>query len=98
MPDAAAVSDETLTFVLESAPRLRLKAVARVLALVGFLALFGYSLTRAWVVLGELGHVKLVDLRNVLEVVTVRDAILCVVGYRLGSDLLQAALRARRRD
>lgn len=98
MPAAAAVADETLTFVLQGAPRVRAKAIARALVVVGFVALFAYSLSRAWFVLGELGHVKLVELRNVLEVVTMRDAILCVVGYRLGSDLLNAALRARRRD
>jgi hypothetical protein len=41
-------------------------------------------------VLGGLGRVKLADGRNPLGVISVREAILCVVGYRIGTELVRA--------
>jgi hypothetical protein len=75
-----------------------LREALRVGIVLGLLVAFGYCLVTAWGVLGELGHVKLVDCRNALTVVSVRDAILCVVGYRIGSELVRAVVRARRSE
>jgi hypothetical protein len=68
----------------------------RFAAVVGLLALFVYRMRTAWDVLGDLGHVKLMDCRSEMNVVSVRDAVLCVVGYRIGTELLRAVVRARR--
>jgi len=70
-----------------------LKDVARVAAVVAFLALLAYCVTTGWTVLGRLGGVKLADCRKVLDVVSVRDAILCFLGYRVGLELLRALTR-----
>ena len=43
-----------------------------------------------------LGRVSVADVAQALRVVTVRDAILCVVGYRIGRELLTAMLHTRR--
>jgi hypothetical protein len=58
-------------------------------------ALLAHCLHTAWGVLGELGRVKLADCKNALTVVSVRDLVLCVVGYRIGSELVRAVVRAR---
>jgi hypothetical protein len=63
-----------------------------VLALVGVLA---YCLLTAWAVLGELSRVKLVDCKTALTVISVRDVVLCVIGYRLAIELLRAVVRPR---
>ena len=63
-----------------------------------FLALFAYCMRTAWAVLGDLSHVKLMDCKSALNVVSVRDAVLCVVGYRIGTELLRAVVRARRAE
>jgi len=64
-----------------------------VLALV---VLLFYCVATAWSVLGQLGEVKLVDCRRALNLVSVRDVILCVLGYRIGTELVRAAIRFRR--
>jgi hypothetical protein len=70
-----------------------LKDLARLTAVVAFLVLFAYCLRTGWAVLGELGNVKLADCRRVLDVVSVRDAVLCLLGYRVGLELLRAVTR-----
>jgi len=47
----------------------------------------------AWDVLAHLGTVKLAECRHVLDVVTIRDALLILLGYRLGIELLRAVTR-----
>ena len=68
----------------------------RVLLVCAFLAIFAYSASRAWVVLGALDGVKLRDAGRILEVVSLRDAILSIVAYGLGKELVRAL--GRRRD
>ena len=55
-----------------------------------------YCLETAWSVLAELRSVKLSDCSRALTVISVRDAILCLVGWRLGTELLRAVVRAKR--
>ena len=74
----------------------RLKDVARIGAVLALLAVLAYCLHTAWDVLGRLGTVKLAECSHALEVVTVRDGVLCVVGYRIGIELLRAVTRLRR--
>ena len=61
-----------------------------------FVALFAYCARTAWGVLGQLGHVTLAEGLEAFRVVSVRDAILCMVGYQIGKELLAAVLRNRR--
>jgi hypothetical protein len=72
------------------------RRTARAAATAGVLILFGYCLRTAWDVLQGLGRVSVADVAQALRVVTVRDAILCVVGYRIGRELLTAMLSTRR--
>lgn len=60
----------------------------RVAAAAGLLVVFGYCAATAWNVLGDLARVSLADVAQALRVVSVRDAILCLVGYRVGRELL----------
>jgi hypothetical protein len=73
-----------------------LRKTARAAATAGVLILFGYCLRTAWDVLQGLGRVSVADVAQSLRVVTVRDAILCMVGYRIGRELLTAMLQTRR--
>jgi hypothetical protein len=68
----------------------------RIALTVGLLVAFAYCARIAWGVLGDLGRVSLADLTQALRVVSVRDAILCVVGFRIGRELLVAAVQRRR--
>jgi len=72
-----------------------LRDLGRTAVVVAFVVLLGYCLTTAWTVLGQLGRVKLADCRHALDVVSVRDTVLCVLGYRVGIELLRAATRRR---
>jgi hypothetical protein len=82
--------------VLEpAAARDLLRAALRVLATAALLVVFGYCTWTAWGVLQGLGRVSLADMAQALRVVTVRDAILCLVGYRVGRELLTALLQRR---
>jgi hypothetical protein len=65
-------------------------------ATAGTLVLFGYCLRTGWDVLQGLGRVSVADVTQALRVVSVRDAILCMVGYRIGRELLVAVLQTRR--
>src|SRR5262245_19611903 len=55
----------------------------------------GYCLTTAWTVLGQLGMVKLADCRHAFDAVSVRDAVLCILGYKIGIEFLRAVTRRR---
>jgi hypothetical protein len=73
-----------------------LPTAARVGATAATLILFAYCLDTAWDVLQGLGRVSVADVAQALRVVSVRDAILCMVGYRIGRELLVTLLQTRR--
>jgi len=72
------------------------RETARVAIVVGAVVLFGYCIKVAWDVLAQLEGVRLVDCMRALQVVSVRDAVLCLVGYGVGKELLKAVLGTRR--
>ena len=72
------------------------KEIARGVAVLALLALLVYCLHAVWIVLRQLEHVTLAEIKHALDVVSVRDAVLCVVGYRVGTELLRAVVRVRR--
>ncbi len=72
------------------------REVVRGLVVLALLALLGYCVHAAWIVLRQLENVTLADIKHALDVVSVRDAVLCVIGYRVGTELLRAVVRARR--
>ena len=74
----------------------RLKDAARVVAVLALLVILAYCVRTAWDVLGRLGMVKLSECSHALEIVTVRDGVLCILGYRIGIELLRAVTRLRR--
>ncbi len=67
----------------------------RAVATGALLVVFGYCAWTAWGVLEGLGRVSLADMAQGLRVVSVRDAILCLVGYRVGWELVSALLQRR---
>jgi hypothetical protein len=73
------------------------RKTARAVATAAVLVLFGYCLRTAWDVLQGLGRVSVADVAQALRVVSVRDAILCLVGYRIGRELLAALVSRRAR-
>ncbi len=73
-----------------------LREAMRVAIVILAIALFGYCIKVAWDVLGQLEGVRLVDCMRALQVVSVRDAVLCLVGYGVGKELLKAVLGTRR--
>src|SRR5258705_8301942 len=82
--------------VLEpAAARDALRSIVRVAATTALLVVFAYCVWTAWFVLQGLGRVSLADMAQGLRVVTVRDAILCLIGYRVGRELLTALLQRR---
>jgi hypothetical protein len=93
--DQTAATEPGVTLVIEQEHRTAFRRLARGLVLLGLFALFGYAVWRAWAVLSDLERVKLVELRRAFELVSVRDAILCVVGWRVGRELLHAAARPK---
>jgi hypothetical protein len=74
----------------------RVRDAARFTAVIGFLVVLGYCASIAWDVLRHLANVKLSDCRHALDVVSVRDAVLCFLGYRLGLELLRSVTRRPR--
>ena len=83
--------------VVEPAPERDLaRSAVRIALTGGLLVAFAYCARIAWGVLGDLGRVSLADLTQALRVVSVRDAILCMVGLRIGRELLVAAVQRRR--
>jgi hypothetical protein len=82
--------------VLDPAPSSDLlRRTLRVTATAALLVVFGYCGYTAWGVLQGLGRVSLADMAQALRVVSVRDAILCMVGYRVGRELVTALLQRR---
>ncbi len=73
------------------------RKTAQAIGTAGVLVVFGYCLRTAWDVLQGLGRVSVADVAQALRVVSVRDAILCIVGYRIGRELLSALLSRRAR-
>jgi hypothetical protein len=74
------------------------KRLARLAVVLTLMTLLAYCCWTAWGVLGELQRVKLSDVKSALDVVTVRDAVLCGVGFLLGRELLRAVVRMSRPD
>jgi len=72
------------------------REVVRGVAVLAFLALLAYCVHAGWTVLRQLELVTLADIKHALDLVSVRDAILCVIGYRIGTELLRAVVRMRR--
>ena len=60
---------------------------------VAALLVTAYCGRTGWYVLQDLQRIKLVELRHVLDVLTVGDVVLCLVGYSIGRELLRAVLR-----
>ena len=73
-----------------------LRRAIRVAAIGALLVVFGYCGYTAWGVLQGLSRVSLADMAQAFRVVSVRDAILCLVGYRVGRELVTALLQRRR--
>jgi hypothetical protein len=46
-----------------------------------------------WQVVQELRRIRLSELRKVLDVLTVGDVVLCLIGYGLGKELVRAIVR-----
>lgn len=67
-----------------------------VAAAVALLALLVACAQTAWQVLQTLGQVKLSDASHALQIISVRDAVLCVVGYRVAVRLGQVIIRKHR--
>jgi len=67
------------------------KYLRRALALVAMLVTVFCART-GWYVLQDLQRIKLVELRHVLDVLTVGDVVVCLVGYGVGRELLRAVL------
>jgi hypothetical protein len=89
-------ADRPFAFSIVSDGRTVVRQAMRVALVCAFLAIFAYSASRAWVVLGALDGVKLRDAGRILDVVSLRDAILSIVAYGLGKELVRAL--GRRRD
>ncbi len=73
-----------------------LRKLGRGVIVAGALGLLAYSAVTAWHVLGELRTVRLSDCARALDSVSVGDAVLCIIGYKLGGELLRAIARASR--
>ena len=74
-----------------------MRRALRVASTAALLVVFGYCMKTAWGVLQDLGRVSLADMAQALRVVSVRDAILCIVGMRVGRELVTALLQRRSR-
>ena len=82
----------------EPSARDRLGRAARAAVTVVAMVMFAYCARTAWSVLDDLNRVSVAELAQAFRVVSVRDAILCAVGWRVGRELLSTALQARRRS
>jgi hypothetical protein len=83
--------------IVEAAPnRDPMRRAVRVGLTLGLLVAFAYCARTAWLVLNELGRISLADMADALHVVSVRDLIVCAVGWRVGGELLVAVVRGRR--
>jgi len=86
----------TLELTNESPLRTFVREALAVVAAVGLLVVLVLCAQTAWQVLQVLGQVKLSDATHALSVISVRDAVLCVVGYRVAMRLVQVFIRSRR--
>ena len=86
----------TLELTNESPFRTLVREALGVVAAVGLLVVLVFCAQTAWQVLQVLGQVKLSDATHALSVISVRDAVLCVVGYRIAMRLVQVFIRNRR--
>ena len=89
-------ADEDFSALESPAATRIMRLAARWGTTLAFLGLFAYCARTAWGVLGQLGHVTLAEGLEAFRVVSVRDTILCLVGYQIGKELLAAVLRNRR--
>jgi hypothetical protein len=89
-------ADRPFGFSVVGEGRTFVRQVIRMALVCALLTTFAYSASRAWVVLGALDAVKLRDAGRILDVVSLRDAILSIVAYGLGKELVRAL--GRRRD
>ncbi|TMB09400.1 MAG: hypothetical protein E6J71_28165 [Deltaproteobacteria bacterium] len=86
----------TLELTNESPFRTLVREALGMVAAVGLLVVLVFCAQTAWQVLQVLGQVKLSDATHALSVISVRDAVLCVVGYRIAMRLVQVFIRNRR--
>src|SRR5262245_20147749 len=84
------------TFTLVTEPSETVRKVARNAFVLAALGLVAYAMVSAWHVIGDLRAVRLSDVAHALDSVSVGDAILCVVGYKVGAELLRAVTDRRR--
>ena len=77
-------------------PRALVRAAVRLATTLVSVVVCAYCLATAWDVLRDLGRVSLADAAQALRVVSVRDAILCTIGFRLARDLLTTLLETRK--
>jgi len=80
----------------ETPLRTLVREMLGVVAAVGLLVILVVCAQTGWQVLQTLGQVKLSDATHALSVISVRDAVLCVVGYRIAMRLVQVLIRNRR--
>jgi hypothetical protein len=82
--------------VVDPAPSTDLmRRTLRIASTAALVVVFGYCMKTAWDVLQDLARVSLADMAQALRVVSVRDAILCLVGVRVGRELVSALLQRR---
>ena len=82
--------------VVDPAPASDLmRRALRIASTAALVVVFGYCMKTAWDVLQDLARVSLADTAQALHVVSVRDAILCLVGLRVGRELVSALLQRR---
>jgi len=67
------------------------RALVAVLAVVAF----AYCARAGWEVLQALRQVRLAELRQAAELLSVGDVLLCLIGYGLGKEILKAAIQRR---
>ena len=73
------------------------RRVGRVVIVLTALLVVAYAFVRGNRVLAELQHVSLAEYRRALDLVSVGDALLCFVGFRLALELIRAVAGMRRR-
>jgi hypothetical protein len=93
-PRTASATSEYIV-VEPAAPSDLTRRVLRIAGTAALIVVFGYCMKTAWDVLQDLGRVTLADMAQALRVVSVRDAILCIVGLRVGRELVTALLQRR---
>jgi hypothetical protein len=90
---AAATADAWLVEPIRGSDHFQ--TLGRFVVWAGIVAVFTYSSSVAWTVLDSLRRVSVADATAALRFVSVRDAILCAVAWRVGRALLQTLPRRR---